>query len=82
MFEVGLTAPQIELDDGTIIMFWYDDQKVRAMTKSEAKNKVRKMIRLDKIDYRLVDEDGDPIKMDFKWDFDTPSPEIEWVDRI
>jgi len=82
MFEVGLTAPQIELDDGIIVMFWYPDQEVRAMTKSEAVKKVRKMIRRAEIDYDLVDKDGTPIKMDLELDFDIPIPEIDYVKRM
>ena len=57
-FEVVLTAPQYELSDGTIAMFWFPDQEVCAKSKSDAKKIVEKMIENEEIEYDLKDEDG------------------------
>jgi len=37
MFEVGLTAPQVELSNGTIAMFWYSDIEISATNKIQAR---------------------------------------------
>ena len=42
MYEVGLTAPQIELSNGTIAMFWYADLEIEANNKKEARLKAKK----------------------------------------
>jgi len=61
MYEVGLTAPQVELDDETIIMYWYPDQTIEAKNKTEARKIVNKMIDNEEIDYDLMDENGDEL---------------------
>jgi len=58
-YKVGLTAPQIELSNGTIAMFWYSDQEIEANNKTEARKIVNKMI--DSLDYDLMDENGDDL---------------------
>ena len=61
MYEVGLTAPQVELDNETIVMYWYPDQEIEAKNKSEARKIVEKMIENEEIDYDLMDENGDTL---------------------
>ena len=60
-FEVLLTAPQHELSNGTIAMFWYPDQEIEASTKIEAQYKIQRMIENDEIDVDIMDENGDPL---------------------
>ena len=87
MFEVGLTAPQTELPNGTIVMFWYPDQVIEAKTKIEARYKIQGMIENEVIDYDLMDENGDEltskeIKILQDYEFEIPDPEIDWVKKI
>ena len=85
MFEVELTAPQIEMEDGTIVIFWYDDQEIEAKNKTQARKIVKKMIRNEEIDFELMNEDGelfvDATRKEF-WDNYNeaiPDPEIDQV---
>ena len=87
MYEVGLTAPQTELPNGTIVMFWYPDQEIEAKNKTEARKIVNEMIENEEIDYDLMDENGDEltskeIKILQDYEFEIPDPEIDWVKKI
>ena len=88
MFEVGLTAPQIELDDGTIIMFWYPDLEIKAKNKSEARKIANKMINNEEIGYDVLDEDGNPISdmgkkyEDIALNISPLDPEIDYVNDV
>ena len=87
MYEVGLTAPQTELPNGTIVMFWYPDQEIEAKNKTEARKIVNEMIENEEIDYDLMDENGDEltskeIEILQDYEFEIPDPEIDWVKKI
>ena len=88
MYEVGLTAPQTELPNGNIVMFWYPDQSIEAKNKSEARKIVNKMIENQEIDYDIMDENGDELTSkeieEYRWYFhnneiEIPDPEIDSV---
>jgi hypothetical protein len=83
MFEVGLTAPQVELSNGTIAMFWYSDIEISATNKIQARKKAVKMF--DSLDYDLMDEDGEPLTTQEKQEaleYAFIEPEIDYVKRI
>ena len=89
MYEVGLTAPQVELDNETIVMYWYPDQEIEAKNKSEARKIVNKMIDNEEIDYDLMDENGDPLTTADMYILETTPfpysltvPEIDYVKKI
>jgi len=83
MFEVELTSPQIEMEDGTIVMFWYPAIEVNAKSQSQAKKKVEKMIKHNEIDYDILDEDGSQRDLDLEEiDNEVPIPEIDYVVRL
>ena len=91
MYEVGLTAPQTELPNGTIVMFWYPDQEIEAKNKTEARKIVNEMIENEEIDYDLMDENGDEltsntfniiVKLFDSNEFETPDPEIQYIKKI
>lgn len=94
MFEVELTAPQIKMKDGTIVMFWYSDQEIEAKNKTEARKIVKKMIRNEEIDFELMNEDGElfvdaisndqveALEEEVFGIFDVPDPEIDQVRLI
>jgi len=80
MYEVGLTAPQIKLSNGTIAMFWYPDLEIEANNKPEARKIAERMF--DSLDYNLMDENGDPLTTQEKlesleWSWIVP--EIDYV---
>jgi len=81
MFEVGLTAPQIELSNGTIAMFWYADLEIEANNKKEARKIAERMF--DSIDYDIMDENGDPLTTQERLEAleftDEMEPEIDYV---
>jgi|LWDU01.1.fsa_nt_gi hypothetical protein len=58
IFEVCLTAPQIELSNGTIAMFWFPDTEINAGNSKQAEEKVQKMIDNNEIDVDIMDKDG------------------------
>ena len=83
MFEVELTAPQIEMEDGSIVMFWYPSIEVHAQSKRQAKKQVAKMIKNDEIDYDILDENGNEKDFDLEEiDNDVPKPEIDYVVKL
>jgi len=89
MFEVGLTAPQVELDNETIIMYWYPDQEIEAKNKTEARKTVEEMIDNEEIDYDIMDENGDPltsedmeILQNTPFAYSLTVPEIDYVKKI
>jgi len=89
MFEVGLTAPQVELDNETIIMYWYPDQEIEAKNKTEARKIVEEMIDNEEIDYDIMDENGDPltsedmeILQNMPFAYSLTVPEIDYVKKI
>jgi hypothetical protein len=83
MFEVELTSPQIELEDGSLVMFWYPAIEINAQSQSQAKKKVKKMIKNNEIDYDILDEDGSPRDFDLEEiDNEVPDPEIDYVVKL
>ena len=83
MFEVELTAPQIEMEDGSIVMFWYPAIEVSAQSKREAKKQVTKMIKNNEIDYDILDENGNEKDFDLEEiDNEVPDPEIDYVVKL
>ena len=89
MYEVGLTAPQTELPNGTIVMFWYPDQEIEAKNKTEARKIVNKMIDNEEIDYDIMDENGDELSgeaygklTNTPFPFSLTVPEIDYVKKI
>jgi hypothetical protein len=80
MFEVQLTAPQIE-SDGMTVMFWYSDIEINAKSKIAARKKVEKMIKNQEIDYDILDEDGNEIDFQIPND-EVPDPEIDQVVKL
>ena len=82
-FEVELTAPQIEMEDGSIVMFWYPAIEVSAQSKREAKKQVTKMIKNNEIDYDILDENGNEKDFDLEEiDNEVPDPEIDYVVKL
>jgi len=82
-YEVGLTAPQIELSNGTIAMFWYSDQEIEANNKTEARKIVNKMI--DSLDYDLLDENGDTLTTEERLEANEYAyiePKIDYIEEI
>ena len=94
MYEVDLTAPQYELSNKTIAMYWYPIQFIEAKNKSEARKIVEKMIENEEIDYDLMDENGDTLTNSEKKEADDwydyfmlqepvlILPQTDWVKKI
>ncbi len=67
IYNVDFTAPQIELSNGTMAMFWFSDKEVSASSTEQAEEKVEKMIK--NINWKTADYFYTKLNLDRIFDF-------------
>ena len=69
IYNVDFTAPQIELSNGTMAMFWFSDKEVIASSTEQAEEKVEKMIK--NINWKTADYFYTKLNLDRIFDFNS-----------
>ena len=89
-YEVSLTAPQIELSDGEIATFWFEDLVIEANNKKEARKEAN-AIRLDlfrKGYETITNDDGEDLTNEQLIEAEKIAisenlrPEIDYIEKI